>query len=203
MRWIEKPDPSSSVFIIKGPTGVGKTALVQSIAERLQAENRHSYACFFFRRGDNMDQLFSTLAYQLAMNTAGVRQHVGQAIVDNPALPTKAPAIQLQKLIIDPFKLLPTPRPSPILIIEGLNECEEEEFKEAFLAIISNVLLDPTVAIRFIVSGISEQHDESIRHNCNCLVLGWLALDRHVDRVISVLARSARSMAQPLFFLQT
>jgi len=77
MRWIENPDPSSPVFVIKGPTGVGKTALVQSIAERLQAENR-SYACFFFRRGDKMDKLFSTLAYQLAMTTAGVRQHVGK-----------------------------------------------------------------------------------------------------------------------------
>jgi len=120
--------------------------------------------------------------------------------VDNPALPTKTPAIQLQKLIIDPFKLLPTPRPSPILIIEGLNECEEEELQGDFLAIVSNVLLDPAVAIRFIISGISDHDSESMCRNCNCLVLGWLALDRYVDRVKPVLARSARSMTQPLFF---
>ena len=76
MHWIDDLDPSSSVFLIPVPTGVGKTALVQSIAEQLQAENWHSYACFFLRRGvggcDNMDQLFSTLAYQLAINTAGI-----------------------------------------------------------------------------------------------------------------------------------
>jgi len=175
MRWIDNPDPSSSVFVIKGRTGVGKTALVQSIAERLQAENRHSYACFFFRRGDNMDQLFSTLAYQLAMNTSGVRQHVEQAIVDNPALPRKAPRTQLQKVIIDPLKLLPTPRPSPILIIEGLNECEEKELQDAFLAIVSEVLLDSTTAIRFIISGISDrQYQSTCGMPRNCLVLGWL-----------------------------
>ena len=147
-----------------------------------------------------MDKLFSTLAYQLAMNTAGVRQHVEQAIVDNPALPTKAPAIQLQKLIIDPFKLLPTPCPAPILIIEGLNECEEEEFQAAFLAIISNVLVDPAVAIRFIISGIANHEYQSMCSNRHCLVLGWLDLDRHVDRFKPVLAGSARSVIGTAFF---
>ena len=145
-----------------------------------------------------MDQLFSTLAYQLAINTAGIRQHVEQAIMEDPALLLKTPATQLQKLIIDPFKVLPTPCPSPIHIIEGLNECEEEELHDALLAIISNVLLDPTFAIRFIVSGISDHGDENICRNRNCLVLGWLAFDHHIDRVKHVLARSV-PMAQPFF----
>jgi len=162
--------------------GVGKTALVQSIAERLQGENRHSYACFFFRRGvvgcDNLDQLFSTLAYQLAINTAGLRQHIEQAMMDDPALSRKSAATQLQKLIIDPFKLLSIPCPSPILVIEGLNECEEENFEDAFLGLISEALLDPGVRIRFIISGISDHDYESTCRNR--LVLGWLGLDHRV-----------------------
>jgi hypothetical protein len=74
-----------------------------------------------------MDQLFSTLAYQLATNlttnTTGIREHDEQAMMTDPAFPMRSAATQLQKLIIDPSKLLPTPCPSPILIIEGLNEC--------------------------------------------------------------------------------
>ena len=126
MRWIEKPNPCSSVFLIQGRTGVEKTAFMQTIAEQLQAENRQPYACFFFKRGvvgcDNMDQLFSTLAYQLALNIPNMREHVEKAMVEDPALPMRSAATQLQKLIITPFKLLPTPRSSLLLIIDGLDE---------------------------------------------------------------------------------
>jgi hypothetical protein len=122
-----------------------------------------------------MDQLFSTLAYQLATNTAGIRQHVEEAMTADPALPMKSAATQLQKLIIDPFNLLPTPSPSPILIIEGLNECDQE-FQDALPVLISKVLLDPTVRIRFIVSGLSDYQYESMCRNC--LVLGRIVLVR-------------------------
>jgi hypothetical protein len=126
-----------------------------------------------------MDQLFSTLAYQLATNlatnTTGIREHVEQAMMADPALPNRSAATQLQKLIIDPFKLLPTPCPSPILIIDGLNECEEE-FQDALSVLLSEVLLDPTVRIRFIISGLSGYQYESMCRNR--LVFGRLVLDR-------------------------
>ena len=147
-----------------------------------------------------MDQLFSTLAYQLAINTTGIRQHIEQAIVEDPALPMKSASTQLQKLVIDPVKLLSTTSPSPILIIEGLNECEEEGFQDAFLGLIAKILLDPTVRIRFIISGISDHEQESTDMCRNHLVLGWLILDRQVDTNKHLL-RSARSVAQLSFFV--
>ena len=140
-RWIEKPKSCSSVFLIQGRTTVGKTVFMQTIAEQLQAENRHPYACFFFNRGvvgcHNMDQLFSTLAYQLAINMPSMREHIEQAVMDDPALPRRSAATQLQKLIIIPFKLLLTPPPSLILVIDGLDECEGEESQDAFLSLFS------------------------------------------------------------------
>jgi len=173
-RWIKQPNPCSSVFLIQGRTGVGKTALMQTIAEQLQAEDQ-PYACFFFKRGvvecDNMDQLFSTLAYQLAINIPSMREHIEQAMMEDPALPMRSPAMQLQKLIIMPLKLLPTPRSSPILIIDGLDECEGEEYQDAFLALISQVLDDPAVTIQFIVSGLQGQGYERVCGMDDCLVL--------------------------------
>ena len=71
IRWIEEPKTPSTVLWVSGRAGVGKSALMQKIAEL-----GHVYfgGCFFFRRGTpgcNMkDHLFSTLAYQLAMNVA-------------------------------------------------------------------------------------------------------------------------------------
>ena len=172
-RWIEAPNPCSSVFLIQGRTEVEKTALMQTIADRLQAENRHPYACFFFKRGvvgcDNMDQLFSTLAYQLAINMPSMREHIEQAVMKDPALPMRCAATQLQKLIINPFKLLPPPRSSLILIIDGLDECEEEESRDSFLGLISEVLEDPAVTIQFILSGL--QGHERVGAAGGCLVL--------------------------------
>jgi len=146
---------------------------MQTIAEQLQVENRQLYACFFFNRDvvgcDNMDQLFSTLAYQLAINIPGMREHIEQAMMDDPALLMRSAVTQLQKLIIIPFKLLPTPRSNSclILIIDGLDECEGKESQDAFLALISQVLED-SVMIQFIVSGLQSEH---VLGMGGCLVL--------------------------------
>ena len=93
----------------------------------------------------------------------------------DPALPMKSAATQLQKLIIDPFKLLPTLSPSLILIIKGLNECEDK-FQDTLTVLILKVLLDPTVKIWFIISGLLDYQYESMCHNG--LFLGWLILDQ-------------------------
>jgi hypothetical protein len=164
MRWIKEPNPCSSVFLIRGHTRVEQTAFMQTIAEQLQAENRQPYACFFFKRGaigcDNMDQLFSTLAYQLAINIPSMREHIEKAMIEDPALPMRSAATQSQKLIIIPFKLLPTPRSSSslILIIDGLDECEGRGISGSFsCTVISQVLEDSVVTIQFIVSGLQGQ----------------------------------------------
>ena len=177
MRWIEEPNPRSSVFLIQGHTRVEKTAFLQTIAEQLQAENQQPYACFFFNRDvagcDNMDQLFLTLAYQLAMNIPSMRERIEQVMMEDPALPKRSAATQLQKLIVIPFKLLPTPCSSSslILIIDGLDECEWKESRDAFVALISQVLEDSAVTIQFIVSGLQEHEYEHVRGAKGCLVL--------------------------------
>ena len=146
---------------------------MQTIADQLQAENRQPYACFFFNRSvvgcDDMDQLFSTLAYQLAINMPSMREHIEHAMMEDPALPMRSAASQLQKLIINPFKLLPPPRSPLILIIDRLDECEGEESQDGFIALISQVLEDPAVTIQFIVSGL--QGHERVRVAGGCLVL--------------------------------
>ena len=83
--------------------------------------------------------------------------------MEDPALPMRSAAIQSQKFIVNPFRLLPTPRSSPILIIDGLYECEREESQDAFVALISQVLNDPAVTIQFIVSGLPGQQYERVR----------------------------------------
>ena len=160
IHWLEVPEISTSVLWVNGRAGVGKSALMQTIAELLLDHELELGGCFFFKkkisRCDEKGYLFSTLAYQLAVNVAGMWKHINQVMESNPALPTKSTAIQLQQLIIEPFMRLPTPRPSPVIIIDGLDECDGSEAQRDILSLISQVSTIREITIRFIIASRPE-----------------------------------------------
>jgi hypothetical protein len=157
VRWIEELTPSSAVLWVSGRAGVGKTALMQRIAE---LDGIYSGGCFFFRRGtpgcDVKNHLFSTLAYQLATNVHGMLEPVDQAMMRDFSLPKKSAAVQLKRLIVEPIRLLPIPARPTIIIIDGLDECEDLNSQRDILTLIGQVTMDPNVAIRFILASRPE-----------------------------------------------
>jgi len=157
VRWIEEPNPSSSVLWVNGRAGVGKSALMQRIAER---GGVYFGGCFFFRRGvqgcNRKQFLFSTLAYQLAMNVPKMLEHVERAMSQDFSLPQKSAIVQVQRLIVEPTRLLPTPPHPPIIIIDGLDECEGFDSQCDILSLVAKVSMDPSVPIRFIIASRPE-----------------------------------------------
>ena len=157
VRWIEEPNPCSNVLWVNGRAGVGKSALMQKIAELGLV---YFGGCFFFRRGtpgcNVKDHLFSTLAYQLAMNVDGMLEHVDRAVMQDPSLPKMSAAVQLKRLIIEPIRLLPIPLRPTIIIIDGLDECEIFNSQRDILTLIGQLTMDPIVAIRFIIASRPE-----------------------------------------------
>jgi hypothetical protein len=157
VRWIEEPNPSCTVLWVSGRAGVGKTALMQRIAE---LDGIYFGGCFFFRRGtpgrNVKDHLFTTLAYQLATNVHGMLEHVDQAMMQDFSLPNRSAAVQLKRLIVEPIRLLPIPARPTIIIIDGLDECEDFNSQRDILTLIGRVTMDPNVAIRFIIASRPE-----------------------------------------------
>ena len=157
VRWIEESNLSSSVLWVNGRAGVGKTALMQKIAERGGA---YFGGSFFFRRGvpgcDQKGFLISTIAYQLAMNIPGMLEHIDAAMSKDFSLPRKSAAIQLQRLIVEPMRLLPILPHFPIIIIDGLDECEGLDSQCDILSLISQVSMDPSIPVRFIIASRPE-----------------------------------------------
>ena len=157
VRWIEEPNPSSTVLWVNGRAGVGKTALMQRIAE---LDEIYFGGCFFFRRGASgcnvKDHLFSTLAYQLATNVHGMLEHVDRAMMQDFSLPKRSAAVQLKRLIIEPIRLLPTPLLPIIIIVDGLDECDGFDSQCNILTLIGQVTMDPNVGIRFIIASRPE-----------------------------------------------
>jgi len=157
IRWIDESNPSSNVLWVNGRAGVGKSALVQKIAELGLI---YFGGCFFFRRGtpgrNVKDHLFSTLAYQLAMKVPGMLDLVDRAMVQDFSLPKKSSAVQLKHLIIEPIRLLPIPHRPTIIVIDGLDECEDFNSQRDILRLIGQVTLDPDIAVRFIIASRPE-----------------------------------------------
>ena len=175
---IEEPNPSSSILWVNGRAGVGKSALMQRIAER---GGVYFGGCFFFRRGvqgcNRKQFLFSTLAYQLAMNVPKMLEHIERAMSQDFSLPQKSAAVQVQRLIVEPTRLLPTPPHPLIIIIDGLDQCESFDSQYDILLLAAKVSTDLTVPIRFIITSRPEHqicsmfNQEPLFSTTRCLTL--------------------------------
>ena len=157
VQWIQEENSSFDIIWVNGRAGIGKSALMQTIAE---IDGIYFGGCFFFRRAvagcSVKDHLFSTLAYQLAMNVPGMLEYVDRAMTRDISLTKKSAAGHLKRLIIEPIRQLPIPPRPIIIIIDGLDECEDFNAQRDILTLIAQVTTDPGVTIRFIISSRPE-----------------------------------------------
>ena len=155
-----------------GPAGAGKTAILQAIADFLCNSSEFSQnfgGSFFFSRGkkgrDQGHFLFSTIAYQLALNVPGLRQHVNRTMESNPTLHTKSMAVQLKALIVKAFKdLSPLPQHSYLVIIDGLDECHDKATQQLILRLLRETITDHKLPLRFLIGSRPESHIRASFH---------------------------------------
>jgi hypothetical protein len=105
--WINDQHSECQVIWLHGPAG-SKSAILQALSELLMSSEGPVIGSFFFSKGQGKrgsgDYLFSTLAYQLAVNVHDLRAYVDEVMQSDPALPTKFMEVQLRTLIIEPFQ---------------------------------------------------------------------------------------------------
>ena len=166
LDWIHSESSDSSFFWLYGPAGAGKTAILQAIAEFLCNPSEFGQlfgGSFFFSRGKKgQDQghfLFSTIAYQLALKVPGLRQHVNCIMESDPTLHTKSMDVQLQTLIVDAFqKLSPLPQHSYLVIIDGLDECQNKAIQQSILRLLCETITIHNLPLRFLIGSRPESH---------------------------------------------
>ena len=164
--WVRSESSGSSFFWLYGPAGAGKTAILQAIAEflcSLPETDQNFGGSFFFSRGKNGRDgghfLFSTIAYQLALKVPGLRQHVNRIMGSDPTLHTKSMDVQLQTLIIDAFKYLsPLPQCSYLVIIDGLDECNDKASQQLILRLLCETITVHKLPLRFLIGSRPESH---------------------------------------------
>jgi hypothetical protein len=162
-EWLEDQRISSSILWLYGPPKAGKSISAQTTADLCRANSQLGGTFFFHRGGIEEDQthfLFATLAYQLAYNIPGLLEPINRIMCLDPTLPTKSMVTQFQSLIVGAFAqytLSPT-APTPIIILDRLDECPTQESQLEILHIIGRSTAELKLPLRYIITSRPEPH---------------------------------------------
>ncbi|KAF9472761.1 hypothetical protein BDN70DRAFT_968449, partial [Pholiota conissans] len=182
-------DPEALILWLYGPAGAGKSAILQTIAERCAercAERKSILASFFFGRSDptrnTFKPLIPTIACQIAITLPEIRPQVEFVIERDPTIFDKSIATQLQYLIIHPLKDLiasgffSNPETSPrLIIIDGLDECADPKEQSMILRTLADALRAHTLPFIFLISSRPEQNIQ-LTFNSTSLAGLWKSL---------------------------
>ncbi|KAJ7906845.1 hypothetical protein B0H13DRAFT_1619113 [Mycena leptocephala] len=155
---------SSPIVWLHGPAGAGKSAIAQSLCQKLEEEGCLG-ASFFFKRGHpsrgHAKRLIATIAFQLALRLPDFNRHISQSIESDPSLVDKSLSIQLQKLIVEPCQQSTSAHPL-VVVIDGLDECEDEYSQQEILHSIGHAVTKHRLGLQFLVASRPEPHIRKI-----------------------------------------
>ncbi|KAJ7894592.1 hypothetical protein B0H14DRAFT_736986 [Mycena olivaceomarginata] len=163
--WATGSETTQPVGWLYGPAGAGKSAVMQTLARQLQANNRLG-GSFFFKRGHttrgHAEALFVTLAYQLALHNDALKNQISQIVNEDSSITKQNMKDQLRKLIVEPYAKLKEEEKNAvrafILLVDGLDECDNKLAQKEVLRLIQDVASEPNTALRFLVASRPESH---------------------------------------------
>ncbi|KAJ3574600.1 hypothetical protein NP233_g1660 [Leucocoprinus birnbaumii] len=143
---------------LTGPAGVGKSAIMQSVAESTDS----FMAIFFFRVNlwDNVSRVIPTLAFQIAAQHLSYRDFIRRSIGSDPTLPTKSLKAQFDSFIVRPFARGTLVISAPLLIlIDGLDECRGIDSQCQLLGLVTAFISEhPSAPIVWVIASRPEPH---------------------------------------------
>ncbi len=151
-----------------GPAGVGKSAIMQTLAEA-EASRGAAFTTLFFSRPNERDdpkKVFTTLAYGLAVHSSEYQRYIGERLIRDPMFLEKTLDEQFQQLFVTPF-LTPFAEDCRnfgsqrwVVFMDGLDECRGEAEQRRIVDLIRNSLLHRAASTPFtwIIASRPEAH---------------------------------------------
>ncbi|KAF9443122.1 hypothetical protein P691DRAFT_431479 [Macrolepiota fuliginosa MF-IS2] len=125
--WLRNTDRSKNLLWLRGLAGVGKSAIIQSLAESESKSNGVIATLFFsaLKGRNDPNRVFTTLAYQFAVQDPSYRAYVAELMSRDPRSLDKAMSEQFRKLFIEPFTQRGIGGGSTpwLILLDGLDEC--------------------------------------------------------------------------------
>lgn len=164
LHFFANRERDKSLLWLVGPAGVGKSAIMQTLAETPSTPAFTLGASLFFSVNgrDNGSKAIVTLAYQLAVKSKPYRVFVETEMTNDPTLVEKALAPQFGKLIVEPFVtqgICPGGHERFLILIDGLDECNDPGTQCTILDLISSFCIKyPTAPLLWVIASRPEPH---------------------------------------------
>lgn len=164
--WMHNPTREKKLMWVHGPAGVGKSAIMQTLAEsEHESEGSLLGATLFFSRANKRhdpQHVVITIAYQLAVKYPLYRKYVLDLFTNNPKVVEKSFSEQFKMFITKPFaekKLLEGLAEAVLIILDGLDECMGEWAQCEIIRHIGEfVLQHPDVPLIWVIASRPEPH---------------------------------------------
>jgi hypothetical protein len=154
--WTRDPN-RPSIYWLNGLAGTGKSAIAQTIAERMFADDRLGGSFFCSRDStdrSNLRLIFPTLAIQLAYKYPEFRSALVPLVRSDPRSATEPLESQMRRMIVGPLKISAI---STVIVIDALDECRDEEPESVILSVLGQFASEiPNV--KFFLTGRPEPH---------------------------------------------
>ncbi|KAJ3567569.1 hypothetical protein NP233_g6285 [Leucocoprinus birnbaumii] len=145
--WLNNPWRTKRMLWLVGPAGVGKSAIMQTVAEN-ECQSNILAALFFSAPNGRNDprKVITSLAYQLAAKFPPYLNYVRAAIMANPKI--------LEKSIVGTVC-----RVHILIFIDGLDECNGQDEQILLLSLVSYFTTRfPDAPILWVISSRPEAH---------------------------------------------
>jgi hypothetical protein len=165
-EWITKSGSRDEYLLwLNGAAGAGKSAIMQSIAERCVLA-AIAVASFFFVRSDStrnvMSPLVATLAYQLIQAIPETSSDVLLTVKRNPLIFKQSLEDQLRELVIKPLlRLPPHLQRLFVVFIDGLDECNDLAHQSNLRKLLANVSNGRNIPVVFVIASRREPQIEA------------------------------------------
>jgi len=158
MNWSEGRD-SRPICWLSGPAGFGKSAIMQTVAERLKGKGNLA-ASFFFLRGaggrSKFERFITTIAYHISLSIPASRPFIQRALQKDPTIPSQSMQDQLRELVTEPLGHTSLGINPSVVVVDGLDECGDFEAIRQFIDLLAGTCSDHP--LRFLLASRAEDH---------------------------------------------
>ncbi|TFK72259.1 hypothetical protein BDN72DRAFT_957423 [Pluteus cervinus] len=179
--WVDDITALFFYLWITGWAGVGKSAILQTLAEEFATKSRLAASFFFFQASRNRNTIhgfIATIACQLMESVPGAREIILRKISNNATIfVDKSFEGQWQILVVDTLRKLPPPAPM-LIVIDGVDEILSHGEQETLLRAVlwSVVQLGP--GYKLLVAARPEGQIEAIFRQTIFRLLGLTNVNR-------------------------
>ncbi|KAF9445138.1 hypothetical protein P691DRAFT_777785 [Macrolepiota fuliginosa MF-IS2] len=200
-------DRQARLLWLYGPAGVGKSALAQTCAEKLEDKIG---ASFFFSRLDGKndpDKFFTTLVCQLVTKNPHYYTLIDNKVRRDPNIVSTSITTQFKELIVLPLRELEARGHNftdDVIVIDGLDECEGEDAQRSIIEVIATSIAQKTMPFLWAFFSRPEPHITTALHLDHIKDISWhltLPVSRDADRDIEAYLRDGFRMIHARYTL--